>query len=59
MADLGDIVRKLRLWRQELPRVEPHYGELRDKRVRISHCFGHERMRADPGPSLCTVFTRV
>ena len=27
VADLGDIVRKYKLWYSQLPRVEPHYGE--------------------------------
>lgn len=27
VADLGDIVHKYKVWKRELPRVEPFYGE--------------------------------
>ena len=27
VVDLGDIVQKWKLWKSQLPRVEPYYGE--------------------------------
>lgn len=27
VCDIGDIVRKHKIWKAKLPRVEPHYGK--------------------------------